>query len=1215
MARTKGENLLHGFRHRIPRHSESRLGWNFVKLSAHRRTLLILCPLLFSGVGVALLPQQPSQGSKIQFSRDIRPILSGNCFQCHGPDPSSREEELRLDLREEALADRGGYAVLVPGSLEASELWLRVTSDDPDVFMPPASSHKSRLSKVELEKIRQWILQGAEYEPHWAFIPPTRPPGDSMDEFIQKVLADVGLTLNPPADRANLLRRLFLDLTGLPPTPEEYQDFLADDRPDAYEKWVEKLFSQEPYALRYAERMATPWLDAARYADTNGIHMDAGRQMWKWRDWVLEAYRTNMPFNQFLTDQIAGDLFPDATLAQKIASGFNRNHVITDEGGAIDEEYLVEYAADRINTTGSIFLALNLGCARCHDHKFDPVSQEEYFSLFSYFNSNEEPGLYSQAPDANRAFEPFLEVPDEHQITQLSRVRADLQAVEASKKVPEEKDQIAFQDFLSSTPVQHGIQWTPWIPTSASAENGTTLSILEDQSILSSGDNPENEIVTVNLHTEGRNQRLVLLEVLQDPSLPHGRVGRATNGNAVLSSIEITMRSTRNPDLSKTMPITWAWADHEQKNLDFEVVNLLDPNTDRGWAVDTHNEEGGRMALLLAEEDFGYEGGTDLEVKLQYHSDYQQHAFGRIRLQSSPLTDSGLNALPVADSRWYATWPYKPHEDNPGYDTLFGPETETTFDFTKKFAPDDYTWVFRGDLKDDVVNAQLPAGSIVSFAGKEFFVPSRRKLKFSLGSDDGIQVYVDGIQVFENRVDRGAKANQDQVELDLEAGKHMILFKVINTGGTGGLYVKLVSEKSILKDSLAWSLVPEKIRGRGVAQFNETLLHDWRRQESPSFRKLLAQEEELKGTIQKIKQGIPLTMVMKELPEPKQAYVLIRGEYDAPDKDRPVQRGVPSALGSMPENSPQDRRGLAAWLTSKENPLVARVTVNRIWEQVFGAGLVSTSGDFGLQGAWPSHPELLDWLAVEFQESGWDVQHLLRLIVTSKTYRQSSRLQEAAIAIDPDNALLSSYPRRRLGAEEIRDQALALSGLLIERQGGPSVKPYQPEGLWKEVAMPQSNTRIFEQGDDQELWRRSLYTYWKRASPPPALLTLDAPTREFCVTKRSITNTPLQALVLWNDVQFLEAARVLAQKSMDKPIRNMFERCTGRRPSAHENEKFEVAYQAFLARFQESPTDAMSLLEIGESAQSDMSKDPATLAAWTMMANAFLSLDEVVTKH
>lgn len=1183
----------------------------------------------------------------VRYGRDIRPLLSDRCFVCHGPDAAARKAELRLDVRAEATADRGGFAALVPGDAGASELVRRVTSDDPDERMPPPGSHRNELTEDEVGLLRRWVDAGAAYEEHWSFVPPTRPalpaalgaswPRGPIDRFVLASLERAGLEPSPEAEPEVLLRRVFLDLTGLPPTPEELDGFLADTRPDAYERQVERLLHEEPWVSRYAERMATPWLDAARYADTNGTHMDAGRQMWAWRDWVLAAIREGMPFDRFLTEQLAGDLLPGATRAQLVASGFNRNHVITDEGGAIDEEYLVEYAVDRTDTTSSVFLGLTMRCARCHEHKFDPIDQEDYYGLFAFFNSNEEPGLYTQETDPNRSFEPFMAVPSPEQESRLAEVEAALERERGELGQISPEDAARLAGFLECAADDAGVVWAPVQVAAVSAGEGATLAVQPDGSVLATGENPDTDEHQIVLRTDGTGLRVILLEALGDPTLFEGRVGRAPNGNAVLSSIAVEAVSVRDPGRREPVSLGWAWADHEQENGDHDVVNALDPDPARGWVVDGHRTPGGRTALWLADAPFGFEGGTELRVTLSYRSIYPRHVLGRVRLSVGTLDEQALAKLPVADSRWYGTWPYTPEGRYTGYDQVFGPEADAGIDFAKEYPPDGYGWVLVGDERggrDGVLFKELPVGEKVSFVGKRLFVPSRRTLEVSLGSDDGVMVWLDGALVHENRVDRGVAPDQDRFELELGAGLHTVVAKIVNTGGPGGFYWEQSEPGPAFAGALTWALVPERARNNGADDLASRVAAGWLATHSAEYRAGLERVTGLEREAAELDAAIPRTMIMREREEPRPTFLLMRGQYDQPDPDRPVERRVPRALGALPAGAPANRLGLAQWMTSDSNPLVARVRVNRLWEIVFGTGLVATSEDFGLQGEWPSHPELLDWLAVEFRESGWDEKRLVRAIVTSTTYRQASRRRPEA-ATDRDNRLLSCYPRRRLGAEEVRDSALYVAGLLTEQFGGPSVKPYQPPGLWKEVAMPQSNTRTFMRGGPEDLWRRSLYTYWKRAAPPPSLLTFDAPTREFCNIRRATTNTPLQALVLWNDEQFVEAARVLAQRvlaemapvgavtqsgsangSVDVDawrIARLFRRAAGRAPEPRELEGMRAALDAWRERYVAAPEDARELFEVGE-APLPAEYDAPELAAWTLLSNTVLSLDAVISR-
>ncbi len=1162
----------------------------------------------------------------VSYDRQIRPLLSDRCFICHGPDGERRQADLRLDDPASATADRPGPRAIFPGWPDQSEVWRRITADDPEFAMPPPDSNRKPLSADEKLLIRRWIEQGANYEPHWSFVPPRRPllpavkaanwPRNPIDTFVLAKLEANRLTPSAPADRATLLRRLFLDLTGLPPTTAEMDAFLADPQPDAFERRVDRIMNEEPYRSRMAERLSLPWLDAARYADTCGIHTDGGRQQWPWRDWVLRAFRDNMPFDQFVVEQIAGDLLPGATLDQKVASGFNRNHVTTDEGGAIAEEYLVEYAVDRATTTASALLGLTLGCARCHDHKFDPISQAEFYGFYAFFNSVDEPGLYSQTPDSNRAYEPFISVPRPEQTEAIARARAEVKVLarkqqESSPKADEER-----RAFDAALPKELSLSWEEPRVVSARSSGGADLALQPDRSILASGKNPDRDVqeITLDVPRGGDDLRLVLLEALGDPSLPFGRVGRSPNGNAVVTGVEVESAETADPGHARKIPVQWIWADVVQPDGDFGPTNVLRgaANTDRGWAVDAHRQAGNRRLMVLTAEPLAKAGPAQVVVRIRYESIYAQHAFGRVRLSLGRLADA--SRLPVATSDWYAVGPIPPDSDVSVYDRAFGPETATRLDLKKNFGFGNRYWSRRPDVEDGVANG-LAGGTGATYLGREIYSPTARKLDVGLGSDDGFRLFVNGKEVAGKNIDRSLKVDEDQATIDLQPGLNFLVMKIVNTGGDAGVYFRQKPAAAVLPHDLAAALLP----GFAVTQELSTrMARAWRVAFSSEFREREERIAALGRDIADTEAKIPKAMVMKELPMARATFVLTRGQYDKPDRNRPVTRGIPAALGKIPAGTTVDRLALARWLVSKDNPLVARVAVNRWWEALFGAGLVRTSEDFGSQGESPTHAELLDWLAVEYRESGWDTRKLVRSIVTSATYQQSSTVRKDVREVDPDNRLLAVYPARRLGAEQLRDQALYLSGLLVERFGGPSVKPYQPPGLWQEVAMPASNTRIYEQDSGEGLWRRSLYTYWKRAAPPPSLLTFDAPTRESCVIRRSSTSTPLQALVLWNDPQFVEASRVLAARALkgatsdEARLATLHRSCTGAEPDSRERAALAQALDGFRRRFRASPKDASALIGVGMApAATDV--DPAELAAWTMVASAELNLYRTTT--
>ena len=1020
-------------------------------------------------------PPEAAASVEIRYGQHVRPILSDRCFKCHGPDQAARQAELRLDDPASATRDRGGYAAIVPGDVEASELWRRVSHHDPGERMPPRDSGKKPLSAQEQSVIRQWIEGGAQYEDHWSYIPPQRPEPPAVvdgawcrtdiDRFILSRLERAGLTPSPQADRATLIRRVFMDLTGLPPTPLEVDDFLTEDEPDAYERWVDRLLTTEPYRSRLAEHWASPWLDASRYGDTSGLHMDNGRQMWLWRDWVLSALRDNMPYDQFVIEQLAGDLLPDATVSQKIASGFNRNHVTTDEGGAISEEYLVEYAVDRVNTTSAVFLGLTMRCARCHNHKYDPVTQVDFYRFMSFFNSIEEPGLYSQTQDPNRAYEPFLEVPTSAQQESMAAMteRIDQLKLQMEQVSPTDAEERAA--YIRDTVERTGARWSiPEVVSASSSDSRVSLDLQEDGSIQASGPMPGQEDYVIELRTSQQDMRLVLLEALATPGAGPG-AGRASHGNAVISRLTLQAKPAESEQPWQVIPMRWAWSDHSQTNRDFDATNLLRESETLGWAVDGNESAGERLLCLLAEEPFGFDGVTKLRLKIEFRSPYPSHSLGRIRVRLGAVSDVGLAALPPAMGRWYVAGHFHSKERAKAFDEVHGPEALTSIDVAQKFGDDSKTFRFDGKLADERVVA-LPGGVGSNYLGRVIFSPDARELNLSLGSDDGFRLFVNGTEVAKEKVDRGVAPDQSTATIPLQAGPNSLILKIVNTGGPSGYYFRAVTPDQALTHGLVAAIMPADALRERQAQ---RLAAVWRRKASPSYRQAEDDLATTEAELTDLKRSIPRTMVMKDRAEPRETFVLTRGEYDKPDKTQPVTPGIPAVLGALPDDAPLNRLGLAQWMAAPDNPLVARVAVNRMWQTVFDSGLVRTSDDFGLQGEWPAHPDLLDWLAVDFVDSGWDVHRLLRMMVTSSTYRQSSRIREELQEVDPDNRLLGRYPRRRMSAEQIRDQALYVSGLLDETFGGRSVKPYQPPGLWREIAMPNSNTRIFERGGIEDL--------------------------------------------------------------------------------------------------------------------------------------------------
>jgi hypothetical protein len=1148
----------------------------------------------------------------IRYGRDIRPILSDRCFRCHGPDAGTREADLRLDVRDFAVRARASGAAIVPGDPDRSLLVARIGHSDARERMPPPRSGKPALTAGEQDLLRRWIAAGAAYEPHWAFVPPQPQPvpevagsAHPVDRFLLAALHARGIPPAPLADRATQGRRLFLVLTGLPPTRDELAAFAADPRADAYERLVDRLLAEEPYRTRHAEHLAGIWLDAARYADTSGIHMDAGRQAWAWRDWLIAALRDDKPYDEFVVEQLAGDLLPDATTEQQVATGFLRHHVTTDEGGAIDEEYRVEYAAERTATVGSVFLGLTLQCARCHDHKFDPIRQQDYYRLFAFFNSNDEPGLYSQLPDPNRALEPFLAVPTPAQQDQRQRLERELAAAEADARTWTSEELAAYAAFQRDQ-TDRAIAWRQPEVLTAQSTRGAALTVDADGTIVAGGRNPSRDEHVVVLRLPPGRFDALALTALPHPEHPDGKVGRAPNGNAVLQHVQLALRAA--PDAPWTpVLLGHAFADVEQQDGDFAVTNVL-ADDGAGWAVAAHQAPPRpARAVLLALAPFGADAPAELRVALRYDSPYAQHTFGRLRLWVGAAAPGLRAVLPVAAGGFHVAGPF----DDDGSDLYArrdGPEQARAIDPSQRWGK--VGWRFDAALARDVANGNLPTGRNATYVAQRVHSPDARRIQVSLGSDDGFQLFCNGALVAERRVDRGVAADQDQAEFDLAAGPNLLVLKVVNTGGLGGFALRHLPRGDDLAGDVQLSLLPD---AADDAALQERIRAAWRLRHSPQQRQRQARVAELQAQLAALEAAIPRAMVMREAAVPRQTFLLRRGEYDKPDPEQPIARDLPALFGPLPAELPRNRLGLARWLVSADNPLLLRVQANRLWEFVFGRGIVGTSEDFGLQGEWPSDPALLDWLALELRRNGHSTRRLLRLLVTSDAFRRDARALPTARARDPGNRLLAFFPRRRLTAEAIRDQALYVAGLLVERPFGPSVKPYQPDGLWQEVAMTQSNTRVYVRGQGDELWRRSLYTYWKRACPPPALLTLDAPTREFCTIRRSATNTPLQALVLWNDEQFVEAARALAERTLagpgddDERLQAMHAACTGEMLAAPALADARALLQAMRERYAASPADAEALLAVGASPRA--STPAVDTAAFTVLASAFLNLD------
>ena len=1019
--------------------------------------LLALANRLATSLGLVLLAVASADAAdkQVSYNRDIRPLLSDRCFLCHGPDEASRQADLRLDNRESAIE-----GAIVPGDWSRSELIDRITSDDPDYQMPPPDSQKRPFTPTQVALVKRWIDQGAEYQPHWAFVPPTRPQlpatrlkawqTNAIDRFVLAKLDEQGWQPAAKADRRTLLRRAALDLTGLPPSRDQLEAFLQDETPRAWSNALDRLLASPAYG----EHRTRYWLDAARYADTNGYQYDFQRDQWVWRDWVINAFNTNQPFDQFTIEQLAGDLLPNATPQQRLATGFNRNHPITVEGGIIDEEYRVEYVLDRTTTAGAVWLGMTTGCARCHDHKYDPLSQKEFFQFSAYFNQVPERGM--------NGFDPRERIPSP--LGQAER-QAIEQRVASTRRTFRQAMRQWNPDLEAMGNRFLAILDEGWLvakPSSVRSQGGATSEILPDNSVRITGKNPAKDVYEIELPTPSGPIHGIRLTALPDKSTSTGGPGRSSNGNFVLSEITVEVSSKLQPENFQTVTLSSAQADYSQAG--YNISRAIDGKIDNsGWAVngDPKQLQEPINAHFVADNATIATGSGKLRVKLHFQGNYANHQFGRFEL-----------ALVTA--------------------------------------------------------AELPAA----------------------------------------------------------------------------LPVAIVLKTAKAKRTAAEQLAVERL---AVSQYGPDDVKQSLRQYSAA----LEQEQVALA-------AVPETMIMRDVQKPRGAYVLDRGEYDK--RGEHVQPGTPAALPPLPEQYPANRLGFAKWLTMPNNPLTSRVTVNRFWIELFGIGLVDTPEDFGLQSSLPSHPELLDWLAVEFVESGWDIKQLLKTIMMSQTYQQDSSITPDSFARDPLNRFLARGPRLRLDAETIRDVSLSVSGLLNSKVGGPSVFPYHPQGLWLEVNNRPGFSSSYKQDAGDKLYRRSVYTFWKRTVPPPSMAVFDAPTREYCQVRRSRTNTPLQAFVLLHDPQFIEAARALAQrmlveggKTPEEQIRFGFESAVGRQPTEQELRLLRQTYAERLAVYSESPQKAKRLLSVGDSPR-DTNLPVVKHAAMTSVARLLMNLSEFITK-
>jgi hypothetical protein len=1162
-----------------------------------------------------------SGAEDVQFNRDVLPILSDKCFACHGPDGATREKDLRFDTQEGLFGTaEDGQPIVVPGDPVESELYYRITHEDVDERMPPAD-FQFQLNADEIEVLKRWIEQDAPWEGHWSFIPPEKPelpkvsdaswPANEIDHFILKALDDAGLSHSKEANKETLIRRASMDLTGFPPTPPEVDAFLADASPGAYEKVVDRLLASQ----HYGERMAFPWLDAARYSDTNGYQRDTIRTMWPWRDWVINAFNENMPFDQFTIEQLAGDLLPNATLDQKIATGFNRNHRINGEGGIIPEEYAVEYVVDRVVTTGTTWMGMTFECARCHDHKYDPVSQKEFYQMFDFFNRVPENGKGLEVGNDK----PFIQVPTEEDLEYKRVTMARLDILDEELFSPDDRLD-ALQKELEQELVTkfNDLNWEVLSPTSFTAENGTTLEMQADGSILASGTTPDKESYSVSFVATGSVQSFKL-ELLMHDSLTDKGPGRGPLGNVMTTDVIVT-RTPAESDEAEEIDVVDVLTDVARLGTDYEIFNAIDDDPLTGWSVGTQLVHTDREAVFVLDNNAKIQVGDTVTVTLKYESEaLVGYSAGRFRLSSSASEGMRRWSSPELGP-WHQIGPIMGTEDvNELIDIPFAPEEG--YDPEQTYTDEVIAWTDIDTAEDGTVVSLEGGAQAVNYLHRTLSVDIPTKLNLSFGSNDAVKVWIDGQIRLHSNLGRAAAPDQHIVPVLLSPGEHEMLIKVVNFTGVTGYYFDVKSDGGeYLLDLIAKVTNASEERSDDERREFQRLF----RMQDPAWATRSVEYSELKTEYDLYNSEITTTMVMEDMPTPRDTYLLIRGVYDKPDTSNKLAADMPSMFGKMDDSLPKNRLGLAEWLVNPDHPLTARVRVNHYWQQYFGQGFVKTSEDFGTQGSSPSHPDLLDYLAVDFVESGWDVKRMQKKIVMSATYRQSAKMNEEQLAKDPGNILLGRSPRYRYSAETIRDQALHISGLLNAEVGGPSVRPYQPERMWSALTfanIDKYDTNLYTPDTGDNLYRRGLYTYWKRTISPPRMQIFDAADRERCSLREDITNTPLQAMVLLNDPTFVEAARHLAVRMMHeggdsaaKRIRYGYKLALAYEPDEVRQTILANGLQKYLRHYEDRYAEAVAFISVGFSGY-DVTMNEQELAAYTMLASVILNLDETITRE
>jgi hypothetical protein len=1433
--------------------------------------------------------------ARVDFQRDVRPILAGSCFACHGPDAATRKAELRLDTRDGLFGDRGGWSAFVPGDVDKSEAFLRIT----DHFDPmPPSEFQERVDEDEQAVLRTWIEQGAAWSGHWAFEPVARPElpqvrnadrvTNAIDAFVFARIEEAGLEPSREADRASLLRRVTFDLTGLPPTAAEIDAFIADAAPDAYEKVVDRLLASPAYG----ERQAQEWLDLSRYADSQGDGKDGPRDMWKWREWVIESFNENKPYDQFVIEQLAGDLLPDATLDQKIATGFNRNHFIYSKFGAEKDEYRTAYVVDRVNTTSTVFLGLTMACAQCHDHKYDPITHEDYYKLFAFFNNVAETDVGSGFGNS----QPRLVVAEGESATRLAQIDARVEELETYFEAEDSELDAAQAEWEAErVAARANVAWTQLEVGGLLSQNGAHLRALEDGSILASGPNPSSDVYHLVAQPGARTIVAFKIEALPHETLPDARSGRSMDGTFSLAEFEVHVRSILEGDEGQRLQFIVGEGTHASSGRS-SVDSAADGEDRGGWSVPKNFAHEPQEAIFVLEEPLVLRDADVMRLTLNQPSSFQyNNTLGRFRISFTADEAFVRERLPLVPSVWRAVGPFAGEDPAAAFAEVFEPEKliapDAELDFEAKYEPIDLkkrakekkeaekkaaeeakksaeagdataapaargegaaadaaagrgaertaavarrlmtalepvqravegrapiaraaraiertlesvveeaaqraarapalepaadvptapadepaadvptapaervvvaavvsdepvaveapvqrapvasapmpeTPAVPADAKSDAPAAVMPVekpadtpaekpepeaeaeGGGFGFGGARRGEEREGKLTWEEKRDwrlsgslrltgrssawylhrtfapteardvvlrhdgfDALKIWIDGALVFEKAPEPpaegaeeeeksgpgggGDEENEEEFDFEsfqregvqefesfafrLEPGEHDFVVKAV-TGRTGsrGTLQFLALGRDVVPYEVAHAIEERDADAGAIAsgavsttkadeisdfsfgddgddgqasthERRRTWVREWyRRQVSDEGRPLWDELTELRQEKSALERQLPSVMVMADREEPRETHVLLRGNYNA--KAQRVYAGVPSVLPPLPEGASNDRIGLAQWIASEANPLTARVAVNRYWQQYFGRAIVTTPGDFGTRGSLPTHPELLDWLASEYVANGWDTKAMHRLIVTSSTYRQSSRITTQHLEVDPDNTLLARAPRGRLSAEQVRDNALAVAGLLSNDVGGKSVKPYQPKGLWEAQGAFQS----YKQDKGDKLYRRGIYVYWKRSTLYPSFEAFDAPTRLTCVVERAKTTTPLQSLVLLNDPVYVEAARFLGQRMLLEGGKDVstrlvfgFRLCTSRLPTDEELGILLRIHAEQKALFDGDEKAAKELIAVGDK-KPDESLAIGDLATWTVMGSVLLNLDATIHKR